>query len=114
MNKPIYPLLLALLLPATATTAQQKMDDMKGMDMGVKPAASEQASHTAKGTVKKLDAKGGVVTFAHEPVKSLNWPAMTMAFKVRDRALLDKLAEGKAVEFDFVQAGKDYVVTAVR
>lgn len=114
MPKPMYPLLFALLLPATAAIAQQKMDDMKGMDRGAKPAAGAQATHTTKGTVKKLDAKGGAVTFAHEPVKSLNWPPMTMTFKVRDRAVLDKLAEGKAVEFDFVQAGNDYVVTAVR
>lgn len=114
MLKPIYPLLLALLLPTAAVIAQPKTDDMKGMDMGAKAAAGAQATHTTRGTVKKLDAKGGVVTFAHEPVKSLSWPSMTMAFKVRDRALLERLAEGKAVEFDFVRSGGDWVVTAVR
>ncbi len=42
-----------------------------------------------------------------KPVKSLNWP-MTMGFKVTDRTLLDKLTEGKTVEVEFEQAGKDY------
>ena len=114
MKKSKSALLLALLLPATVAVAQQKMDDMKGMSMGGKSAATAQATHTTKGTVKKVDAPAAVVTLAHEPVKTLGWPSMTMSFKIKDRALLDKFAEGKSVEFDFVQAGKDYVITAVR
>ena len=48
----------------------------------------------------------GQVTLAHGPVKSLNWPSMTMAFDVRDKTLLNKLAMGKKVEFQFVQEGR--------
>jgi Cu(I)/Ag(I) efflux system protein CusF len=44
---------------------------------------------------------------SHEPVKSLNWPAMTMGFKVRDKALFEKLTKGRKVEVEFVQSGKD-------
>lgn len=43
---------------------------------------------------------------------SLNWPAMTMGFAVKDKALLDKLAMGKKVEF--VKEGKGYTVTGVK
>lgn len=39
---------------------------------------------------------------------------MTMGFKVRDRALLDKLPEGRTVEFDFVKCEAGYAITAVR
>jgi len=84
----------AIVLPGAAALAQQKMDDMKGMDMGKKPAANAQAVHKTKATVKKVDAKAGSVTLAHEPVASLNWPAMTMGFKVKDSALMNKLTEG--------------------
>jgi len=105
---------LALVLPASAAFAQQKMDDTKSMDMANKPAAGSQATHMATGTVKKVDAKAGMVTFAHEPVKSMNWPAMTMGFKVKDKMLFDKLTDGKKVEFAFVQEGSDYVVTSVK
>ena len=90
--------------------------EMKGMDHG--SASSQDGKpkgvHKLIGVVKKLDAKAGTVTLAHEPVKSLNWPAMTMAFKVQDKAALDKLAEGKKVEVEFEQRGKDYVITRVQ
>ena len=110
----VHTLVFALLSPVTASIAQQKMDDMKGMDMGKPQSAASQSTHKAVGTVKKIDSKAGTVTFDHEPVKSLNWSAMTMGFKVTDKSLLDKLAEGKRVEFEFKQVGKDYVVTAVK
>ena len=110
----VHILAVTLLLPATASIAQQKMDDMKGIDTGKKQAAATQSTHTAVARVKKVDATAGTVTLAHEPVKSLNWPAMTMGFKVTDRTLLDKLVEGKKVEVEFKQAGKDYLITAVK
>lgn len=120
-------LALALSLAAPAMTHAQTdtmkgMDmkdmhkgmDMKGMDMGTKPAAGTQAAHKATGVVKKVDPKAGTVTLAHDPVKSLKWPAMTMGFTVKDKSLLDKLAAGKKVEVEFVQQGSDYVITHVK
>ncbi|MGZ5093356.1 MAG: copper-binding protein [Burkholderiales bacterium] len=62
---------------------------------------AQQATHKAVGVVKKVDSKEGKVTLAHEAVKSLNWPAMTVTFKVEDKAVPDKLAENRKVEFDF-------------
>ena len=64
--------------------------------------------------MKKVDAKAGTVTLDHEPVKTLNWPAMTMGFKVADKSMLDKFAEGKKVEVEFKQVGKDYVITSMK
>lgn len=93
---------------------KQKMDDMKGMGMGMGQKAMPGTTHQAVGVVKEIDAKAGMVTFAHEPVKSLNWPAMSMGFAVKDKALLDKLAVGKKVEFEFVKEGKGYTVTSVK
>lgn len=121
-------LLVALTLGAGTAFAADKMDDMnmknmdmgkhqmsdmKGMNMGDQKAMPG-AIHKAVGVVKEIDAKSGMVTFAHEPVKSLNWPAMTMGFAVKDKALLDKLAVGKKVEFEFVKEGKGYTVTSVK
>jgi|CXWJ01.1.fsa_nt_gi Cu/Ag efflux protein CusF len=115
MKKVVLPsLILALLVPAAAALAQSKMDDMKGMDMAKKPTAGAPMAHKAMGTVKKVDAKAGVVTLAHEPVKSLNWPSMTMGFKVKDKMLMDKLTDGKKVKFEFTQEDRDYVITAVK
>ena len=110
-------------LLATAALAQKPMSmesmamDKKSMDtmsMGKKPEANTQGAHKATATVKKLDEKEGLVTLAHGPVASLNWPAMTMSFKVKDKSLLPKLAEGTKVDVEFSKQGDDYVVTSVK
>ena len=90
--------------------------DMKGMDMkGTETGKKAQDTvHKAVGVVKKTDPAKGTVTLAHEPIKSLNWSAMTMSFVVKDKALFDKLAADKKVEFEFVQQGKDYLITVVK
>jgi len=43
----------------------------------------------------------------------MNWPAMTMTFNVKDKAMLDKVKQGQ-VEFSFVQSGEDYTITEVK
>jgi Cu(I)/Ag(I) efflux system protein CusF len=88
-------------------------DDMKGTDM--KPSSKPtKGPHKAVGVVKKIDTKAATVTIAHEPVKSMNWPAMNMTFQVQDKSMLDKLAEGKKVEVEFEQRGQDYVITSAK
>jgi Cu(I)/Ag(I) efflux system protein CusF len=67
-----------------------------------------------KAVVKAVDKVNGKVTLAHEPVKTLNWPAMTMKFSVKDTALFDKLPAGQKVEAEFMQQGSNYVVTGVK
>lgn len=100
--------------------------DMKGMDMknmdmekcrnmmGSSDKASKEAAHETSGVVKKVDPKKGMVMLAHEPVASLNWPAMTMGFQVKERSLLEKMTVGKNVDVTFVKEGKNYVVTSVK
>ena len=92
---------LALAATLALTFGLAHAADMKGMDMksgDMKDMSPSRMSkddkaqkHVAKGTVKSIDAKAGTVTLDHEPVKSLKWPAMSMAFKVQDKALLEKL-----------------------
>lgn len=116
-------LALVLVLAAGSAGTMAQMGDKKAMDMPMKempmmtdmPMGQAQGHvHKASGIVKKIDAAQGVATFAHGPVNSLNWPPMTMGFRVKDKAMLDTLAVGRQVEFEFVQEGSDYVVTAVR
>ena len=111
-------LVLATIVFASTTFAFAA-DGMKGMDSKDmnSPGMSKDAQtgkHSTKGTVKSVDAKAGTVTLDHEPVKSMNWPAMTMSFKVEDKALLDKFGQGKKVEVEFEQRGKDYVITGAK
>lgn len=111
--------LLLAAVPALAVAqggGMQDMDmkemDMKGMH-GMQESQSQEV-HEAQGVVKKIDTAGGLVTIAHGPVATLNWQAMSMTFKVKDKALLEKLEVGKTVNFSFVQQGDDYVVTRLK
>jgi Cu(I)/Ag(I) efflux system periplasmic protein CusF len=110
--KSISLLIVAALFvtPVAGARAQTNMDTKKADQ----PAASSAAIHKAAGIVKSADRGKGSVTLAHGAVASLKWPAMTMGFTVRDKALFDKLAPGKTVEFEFAQQGKDYVITGVK
>lgn len=49
-----------------------------------------------------------------ESVQRMNWLSMNMGFTVNDKALMDKLAKDKKVDFEFKQEGRDYVVTSVK
>ena len=96
------------------------MKDHKGMDMqgmekkgkGENKAAAK--THKGTGKVTKVDPAANSVTIAHEPVSTMNWPAMTMTFKVKDKKMLDKAKTGEKVEFSFVQSGKDYTITDIK
>ena len=68
--------------------------------------------HKATGVVTRVDKNK--VSIKHEPVPSLNWPSMTMAFTVKDKSLMEKMKKDQKVNFEFVQEGRDYVVTAVK
>jgi Cu(I)/Ag(I) efflux system periplasmic protein CusF len=100
--------------PGLACAADTKPMDMKDMSPSGMAKDAKTETHVAKGTVKAVDVKAGTVTLDHQPVKSLKWPAMTMKFKVRDKAVMDKLAQGKPVEVEFEQRGKDYVITRAK
>ena len=106
-------------LAASTAVAAAGQADMKGMDMkDMSPSTmakdARPVKHVAKGTVKSVDARAGTVILDHEAVKSMNWPAMSMTFKVQDKALVDKLGQGKKVEVEFEQRGKDYVITSAK
>jgi Cu(I)/Ag(I) efflux system periplasmic protein CusF len=98
---------------APPALAQSAATD-KGHDMSSGAHAPQAQAHKASGTVTKVDRIAGKVTISHGPVPSLKWPAMTMNFIVRDKGLLDKLAASKKVDFEFVQQGRDYVITSAK
>jgi Cu(I)/Ag(I) efflux system membrane fusion protein len=56
--------------------------------------------HPGRGVVLAVDAQAGEVEIEHEPVPSLQWPAMTMGFRVPDKGQLSALKPGDRVEFE--------------
>jgi Cu(I)/Ag(I) efflux system membrane fusion protein len=69
------------------------------------PAAAGAQAHTGRGTVKSVDMKNGTVEINHGPIASLKWPAMTMEFKAKGKAMLAGVKPGQSVEFDISQRG---------
>ena len=54
---------------------------------------------TSAGEVKKIDKRSGKITIQHGPLRNLGMPGMTMAFKVKDRAMLDTVQVGDKINF---------------
>jgi Cu/Ag efflux protein CusF len=106
MSRILKALLIALgavlVLPANA-------DDMPGMGMTM---TSEKMGHGV-GVIKAIDTKQGTITLDHQAIKELNWPAMTMAFKVADPKLLTGRTVGEKVDFGWKGNDKSPVVTSI-
>ncbi|WP_281301780.1 copper-binding protein [Iodidimonas sp. MBR-14] len=115
-----------LLLTATLLTACSKAPDevvdtgqrgAEPMQMadGVGASADDAATTTkasATGTIEAIDAAAGKITIAHEPVPSLQWPAMTMGFRATPEQIAS-VQVGQTVRFDFESKGMDAAITQI-
>ncbi len=77
------------------------------------PAVQEKTveTHSATGTVTIVSA--GDVTIAHEPVATIQWPAMTMTFAANDAAMLQAIKPGDRVSFAFRESGDGATLTSI-
>jgi Cu(I)/Ag(I) efflux system periplasmic protein CusF len=68
-----------------------------------------------KGEVKKIDESAGKITLKHGPAKSLGMDEpMTMAYRVKDPAMLKQVKVGDKVQFEAEEADKGYTVTKLQ
>jgi Cu/Ag efflux protein CusF len=51
------------------------------------------------GEVRKVDKEAGKITIKHGPLANLDMPGMTMVFRVKDPAMLDRVKEGDKIKF---------------
>lgn len=65
----------------------------------------------SEGEVKKVDKAAGKVTIKHGPLASLDMPAMTMVFRVKDAAMLDQVKAGDNIRFKADKVDGAYTVT---
>ena len=78
---------------------------------GEKSSATTAASDLAQGEVKKVDKDAGKVTIKHGPLTTLDMPPMTMVFRVKDPAMLDKVKAGDKIRFKAEKVGGNFTVT---
>ncbi len=76
-----------------------------------KPAAVAGAA-LADGEVRRVDKAAGKLTIKHGPMARFDMPAMTMAYRVKDKAMLENLKPGDKIKFDTDGAGGE--VTLLR
>jgi Cu(I)/Ag(I) efflux system protein CusF len=65
------------------------------------------------GEIKRINKDTKKITIAHGPLKAFDMPPMTMAFGVKDPALLTKVKQGEKVNFVLEKAGEDLVITRI-
>lgn len=125
MNKLIRHSIAACLAFGMATAAYAA-DDMKmnmnstdsmKMDMGANasPATPSTTADTAlaDGMVHKVDRQTGMVTIEHGELKNVGMPAMTMAYKAKDVAMLKQAKAGEKVKFRLENLNGTYTITTL-
>ena len=79
-----------------------------------KATAQAAAGDMTDGEVRKVDLEGGKLTLKPADIKSLDMPAMTMVFVVKDKAMLDKVKAGDKIKFKAINDGGKFTVTEVQ
>lgn len=78
------------------------------------PAFAENPSPvvgTTEGEVRSVDHDARKLTLRHGEIKSLDMPAMTMVFQVRQPSMLDDLKAGDRVRVAIEKNGNAFFVT---
>ena len=93
----------------TAPAAEAKMGDMPmtGTAQGIGPIRSV-------GVVTQVDARAGTITFDHQAIPAVNWPAMTMQFHAENPSILHGIAVGDHVTFELKSASETGIITMVQ
>lgn len=104
--------LTSTLFAASAFATPQQMDpNMPGMT-SMQHDAKPVEAHSV-GVVKAIDTTKGAITLQHEAIRSIGWPAMTMAFKVASPDLLKAAKVGDTVQFSLHPAGMASTITSI-
>jgi Cu(I)/Ag(I) efflux system periplasmic protein CusF len=67
----------------------------------------------AEGEIKKIDKETGKVTIKHGEIKNLDMPPMTMVFRMKDAAMLDKVKAGDKINFFAEKINGNFTVTEI-
>lgn len=79
----------------------------------VAAADAKQAAVSGTGVVEQVKADQGKVKINHEPIPALDWPSMSMYFRVKDKAVLEGIATGDKVQFDLEKGKTGLEITRI-
>ncbi|MEK6242971.1 MAG: copper-binding protein [Pseudomonadota bacterium] len=72
-----------------------------------------RATEMIDGEVRKVDKDAKKLTIKHGPMPSLDMPAMTMVFQVKESAMLEQVKAGDKVKFEAQKLGGAFTVTKI-
>lgn len=78
------------------------------------PVSAAVAADYALAEVRKVYPDAGQILLKHGEIRSLDMPPMSMVFKVKDKALLDRVKAGDKIRFKAAQIGGEYTVTELQ
>ena len=75
---------------------------------------SSAASTVAEGEVRKVDKDAQKITVRHGPIPDLDMPKpMTMVYRVKDPAMLEKVKAGDKVKFEAENIAGAFTITKI-
>jgi len=93
--------LIALLFLGVGLAFQASADDRHHPQTETTPVtATASTAALTDGEVRKVDKAAGKLTIKHGPMPKFDMPPMTMAYRVKDKAMLDGLKSGDKIKFD--------------
>ena len=106
-----YSVLIAASMLGAGLAFQADADDSHHPKTEAAPGAAAAASAVlTEGEVRKVDQAAGKVTIKHGPMPKFDMPAMTMVYRVKDKAMLDRLKPGDKIKFDADGVGGEFTV----
>ena len=105
-------ILIAVSILGAAFTFQAGADDSHHATSETKPTAAAGADWT-EGEVRKVDKAAGKLTIKHGAVPKFDMPPITMVYRVKDKAMLDRLKPGDKIKFDVDAAGGAFTVLSL-
>jgi len=103
----------SLALSMTALPPALAADEHDAPGDANKTTSTAAATHNGHGKVVSVDNQAGTVKLTHDPIKSLNWPKMTMDFKAHDPTLLRDFKPGTQVDFELMKMGGGYHIMKI-
>jgi Cu(I)/Ag(I) efflux system protein CusF len=98
---------------AAAPHALAQSDHASHHEADKRTVAQSAQTTMADGVVRKVDKEAGKVTIAHGPIESLGMPKMTMVYRVKDPAMLERLKAGDNIRFAADKVDGAFTVTNI-
>lgn len=98
---------------ALATGLAQAAPAGAAEPLRVAAADAKQAAVSGTGVVEQVKAEQGKIKINHEPIPALDWPSMSMYFRVKDKAVLEGIATGDKVQFDLEKGKTGLEITRI-